>query len=413
MGPAAVDRGQRRHSLHPRRPGPQTQEVSQVGSEDVRLNRPGKQPVLSFCWFCSRWSGAGDLLKLARQFDFMFHQEDEDVLPPAAAAEEAALPLDDDLDLLFAGATQQVGGALSPAPSGADSSALRSPAAADVEGTLAGHALQDDWGDDDLLNDSLLLEVTQNPHRFSSPEFCSTQKGPGCQSPAGIRLVSSPASSDGSVQMSSDARQNQVLSGRAVGSEWTRPVTLERQEPGSSSAEPDQNLSPGSWRPAGDDLLPLLPDPVWDDPADDQLLCELCEDLENQLQKQRPTSTQQRAALQPANRNLPPPSSTSTARGWVRTGSQPAPKTSPHHGQFTFKKPVKPVSFKGKGGGVGAGLGWGAPPSASAAAPCSAAEIEQKKQRAIQRRRRRLQLAQGLGPPPEGPDPHLRARIPT
>lgn len=343
----------------------------------------------------------------------MFHQEDEeedeDVLPPAAAAEEAALPLDDDLDLLFAGATQQVGGALSPAPSGADSSSLRSPAAADVEGTLAGHAPQDDWGDDDLLDDSLLLEVTQNPHRFS-PEFCSTQKGPGRQSPAGIRRVSSPASSAGSVQMSSDARQNRVLSGRAVGSEWTRPVRLERQEPGSSSAEPDQNLSAGSWRPAGDDLLPLLPDPVWDDPADDQLLCELCEDLENQLQKQRPTSTQQRAALQPANRNLHPPSSTSPARGWVRTGSQPAPKTSPHHGQFTFKKPVKPVSFKGKGGGVGggvgAGLGWGALPSAPAAAPCSAAEIEQKKQRAIQRRRRRLQLAQG-------PDPNLKARIPT
>lgn len=345
----------------------------------------------------------------------MFHEEEEEedeqrsediVHPdpdPAAAAEEADPPMDDDLDFLFDGATQQVSGALSPAPSGANSSSLRSSSAAVVKGTLANEGFEDDWEDDDLLSDSLFLEMTQNPQKFTSPEFCSTQKPPGCeeptsrgghQSPAGTRLDSSPAFSAGRVH-------KQVLSGRAFGSEWAGPVTWDQQEPagGSSSAESDQNFSPRIWRPGGDD-------PVWDDPADDQLLCELCEDLENQLQKERLTSSQQRAALQPANRNLLPPTTTSLARGGVskvpaavvgQTGLPSAPKRSSHYGQFSFKRPANPVTFKA--GGVGSGLTFGGPSAVSAAALCSATEIEQKKQQALQRRRRRLQLAQGLGPP--------------
>lgn len=341
----------------------------------------------------------------------MFHEEEEedeqrsellseDILhpdpAPAAAAEEADLPMDDDLDFLFDEATQQVSGALSQALSGANSSSH-------IKGTLANDGFEDDWDDDDLLSNSLLLEMTQNPHKFTSPKFCSTQKLPECEDPtsrgghqssAGVTLDSSPAFSAGRVQ-------KQVLSGCAVGPQWTRAVTWDQQEPagGSSSAESNLNCLPRSWRPEGDD-------PVWDDPADDQLLCELCEDLENQLQKERLTSTQQRAALQPANRNLLPPSATSLARGCVskvpaavagQTGFPPDPKRSSHYGQFTFKKPVNPVTFKAEG--VGAGLTFGGPSAVSAAAPCSAAEIEQKKQQAILRRRRRLQLAQGPGPP--------------
>lgn len=338
--------------------------------------------MLTLCWFCSRSNGVHDLLKLAKQFDFMFHQDEEDeqrsellsqdVFQPDAdpAAAEAEPPMDDDLDFLFDGATQPVSGPLT---------APDSSSAAHVQGTLTSDGFEDDWEDDDLLNDSLLLEMTKNPRKFTSPKFCSTQKAPGCgggpQSPAGPSLDASPA---GRVP-------KRPLSARAGGAEWTGPVRRQQQEAagGSSSAAADQNLSPRSRRPAGDD-------PVWDDPADDQLLCELCEDLEKQLQRERERlpPPQQRAALQPANRNLPPPTgclSKVPAAGTAQTGFQPAPKRSSHYGQYTFKKPVHPMTFKGGGA-----------PVAPTPPPCSAAEIEQKKQQALQRRRRRLQLAQGL-----------------
>lgn len=336
----------------------------------------------------------------------MFHQEEEeeqrsellsmDVFQPdAGPAEQPGRPRDDDLDSLFDGATQQVSGALSPAPSGADSSSPRSSSsAADVKGTLASDRFEDDWDDDDLLNDSLLLDMTQNLHKFTSPKFCSTQKPAGHQPSTGSRLGSSPASSD--------TRQKRVPSGRAVGSEWTRRVTSDQREPagGSSSAGSHQNSSPRGWKTAGDD--PVWDDPVWDDPADEQLLCELCEDLEKRLQKERPPPSQPRAALQPASRNLLPPSRTPVATACVskvpgQTGFQPAPKRSSQYAQFTFKKPVNPVTLRTGGGG--AGLTSGGPSVVPAAASCSAAEIEQKKQQAIQRRRRRLELAQGPGPP--------------
>lgn len=329
--------------------------------------------------FCSRSNSVNDLLKLAKQFDFMFHQDVEeeeqhpellsqDIFQPDADPAEADLPMDDDLDFLFDGATQQVSGALSPAPSGASSSSLRSYSAADVKETLASDGFEDDWEDNDLLNE--LLEMTQ---KITSPKFCSTQKPAGCegghQFSAGIRLDSSPAVTIGRVQMSLGTRQNRVLSGPAVGSERTWPATQgAQQEPagGSSSAVPHQNVSPRNWKPAGTD-------PVWDDPVDDQLLCELCEDLEKQLQEERLNSTQQRT-----NRNLLPP------RG---CSSEVPVAVSDWTGfQFNFKKPVDPVTFRD--GTVGAGT-----------VPCSAAEIEQKKQWAIQRRRRRLQLAQGRGAP--------------
>ncbi|KAJ0032924.1 hypothetical protein NQD34_000031 [Periophthalmus magnuspinnatus] len=37
----------------------------------------------------------------------------------------------------------------------------------------------DDWGDDDLMEDSLLMEMTQNPFGFSSPKSTSTQRNYG------------------------------------------------------------------------------------------------------------------------------------------------------------------------------------------------------------------------------------------
>lgn len=363
----------------PRCPGPGS---LPGGSTTLLGGRPGPagSVPLRFSCFCSRSDGVHDLLRLAKEFDFLFQEEQEeeqDIFDPHAdPAEGAEPPVDEDLDFLFDGATQQVGGALSPPPPGPDSSfcSSSSSSAAGVQGTLA----RDDWGDDPL-SDSLLLEATQNPDKISSPRFCSTQKPAGGAEP-GWRCRTqpcrwTPADSGPTfpVQKSPDTRQNRVLSARAVGPVWTRP------------AGSDQNLPPRSRKPAGDPVWEdqVWDDPVWDDPADDQLLCDLCEDLEKQLQEERRSSSPQRAALQPANRNLFTPTSPAAVTG--QTGFQSGPRRSSQHSQFPFKEPAQPIR---EGGG----------PSAPAAPPCSAAQIEEKKQLALQRRRRRLQLAQGLGP---------------
>ncbi|XP_036413166.1 ewing's tumor-associated antigen 1 [Colossoma macropomum] len=215
-----------------------------------------------------------DLLKLAKQFDFnmirqdeshfqtrqqsseeamdedqeLFYDENHPPAPPQNDSEaERALQeleeaetsgggdpmddvalgqeMDDDLDLLFDGSTQQISGCLSQgwsgrsqdrpeitqgtaAPSGNCTSATNVPAvtaalcssssrqslAAGVGGAsepgiasvsaklgnsrqvCSANDFEDDWSNDDLLDDSLVFDMTQNPQLFSAPQHSSTQK---------------------------------------------------------------------------------------------------------------------------------------------------------------------------------------------------------------------------------------------
>ncbi|KAG7315998.1 hypothetical protein KOW79_020864 [Hemibagrus wyckioides] len=200
-----------------------------------------------------------DLLKLAKQFDFnMFQQEEAHLHPdPQSSAEamregedlffdeddplaspqrrsEAERPplgledtktnqdedppddqgliqdMDDDLDLLFDGSTQQISGGLSQGFSarsqdavtftpqvgakidsvksvtrvgGASQSSTVSVRVAAptlrlgaIKQVGAADEFDDDWNNDDLLDDSLVMEMTQNPELFSAPQCSSTQK---------------------------------------------------------------------------------------------------------------------------------------------------------------------------------------------------------------------------------------------
>ncbi|MCJ8748115.1 hypothetical protein PDJAM_G00161280 [Pangasius djambal] len=211
----------------------------------------------------ARQNPVDDLLKLAKQFDFnMLQQEEAHLQPnPQGSAEatnedhdlffndnnlpaspqtrsEAERPplgledtrmngddplddlgpiqeLDDDLDLLFEGSTQEVSGGLSQGfsarsqdlakfapqcgvnlaararansvhPCGvsrvggaSESSTVHVCVAAPTLSTIKQLGVADDFDDDwnnDLLDDSLVMEMTQNPELFSAPQCSSTQK---------------------------------------------------------------------------------------------------------------------------------------------------------------------------------------------------------------------------------------------
>lgn len=203
-------------------------------------------------FFLHRQNPVDDLLKLAKQFDFNMIQqeeahlrlnprslsEDQDLFfnenePPASpqTRSEAERPLlglevtetsgddplhdagpvqemEDDLDLLFEGSTQQLSGSLSPgfsarsqsvakfAPQCGVSLAARISAdsanacgvarvggafkASTTLGTIGrvgvADDFDDDWNDDGLLDDLHVMEMTQNPELYSVPRHSSTQK---------------------------------------------------------------------------------------------------------------------------------------------------------------------------------------------------------------------------------------------
>ncbi|KAI3353584.1 hypothetical protein L3Q82_020112 [Scortum barcoo] len=519
--------------------------------------------------FFHRPNGVDDLLKLAKQFDFnMFRQDEEEAedqhqqsledpseeildlenddqddfspsLPgncqPAVKAAAAAgadvhldQHMDDDLDFLFDGPTQHVSGNLSqvssaqpsqvkPASglsykevSGKPLSSSHGPtsgvSSTNTKETLAINDFEDDWENDDLLNDSLVLEMTQNPQTFAAPMHSSTQKAPSelnhqwqskCNpvnvaASGGVGLAQSAVSKVGKnnerqrttfklesnpdfsvkrIQTDTWTKsktadkhtQNRFSSGKRVlveaGSQhiWKTDTTQFHQRTSVASVKyntaaftasnsatqtaqsfpqkPAETSSHGD-APAANDLLDedlssfFSSDPVWDDPADDDLLCEMCEDVENQIQssesvptKQPPPVLNQRAALQPANRtwdnNRQPPPTKQTAGGAAdrsltggfcaqvntvtdsfrykqvkntsgstnsaacQQGSSEAPQGNARKDQFTFKKPNDPVSTV----------------TNKVLGKCSAAEIELKKQQAMERRRQRLQAAQNLRAP--------------
>ncbi|XP_063739139.1 ewing's tumor-associated antigen 1 isoform X2 [Eleginops maclovinus] len=533
-----------------------------------------------------RLNAVDDLLKLAKQFDFnMCHQDEEeeevedlhqqslellsdDILDQidfspslpenrrpaveAVAGTEVQLSLDqhmeDDLDLLFDGPTQRLSGNLSQVFSAQPSQVK--PAAKRVSGKTSALShtptpvvsttnikddFDDDWDNDDLLNDSLVLEMTQNPHKFISPKHSSTQKQPSqitfpresqtnvqsavskvekptVRQRASFKLEPNPnfpvkliqtdtwANSKMDYSLKKDPTQNTFSSGNSVlkkaGSQptWQTSNTV-KSEPlkpqlnqktsvsSSSSAasnmqtsntvKSDPQRQPFNQRTCVSkyntptatasntsktaQMFPIKPavastpafsehqeedlsnffesDPVWDDLADDDLLCEMCEDVENQIQnvpqastKQPPPSSpasNQRAPLQPYNRNQQPanqqsfipkkptPTNVSSASGRAAGSSLAAGFISDVgaqvtnsfrstqvqnstngsgcvqsavqgcKGQFSFKKPNNPVPTV----------------NSSDVGKCSAAEIALKKQQAMEKRRQRLQATQNLRTP--------------
>ncbi|XP_058495909.1 ewing's tumor-associated antigen 1 isoform X2 [Solea solea] len=381
---------------------------------DIHVPKPKKKSP--------RATGVDDLLKLAKQFDFtMFHQDEDEVedmhqqrlellsedildfedpkdVSVDAAAETDARRLhldqhmDDDFDVLFDEPTQRVSGNLSPPASAQVSQVKAALAVAPSAGGFTKGSTDefvDDWESDELLNDSLVLDMTQNPQKFSAPKFCSTQRlssdAPArggtvltqlaiskvektnmCQR-ATFRLESSPHLSERRTHCSS-----KIAGGDTECSRFLYDAGSQRHQQ-TSNAEKSKvsKTSVSDTQDTGDLDVFFSSEPLWDDPADDELLCEVCDDMENQIQNNKCAEQTQRTAVQSANQQPLPhkdtptrllaapgrPASNVSAGERVNTVTEslrrgggatsaaaaaappPAPLRNTSKEQFTFKKP--------------------------------------------------------------------------
>lgn len=149
----------------------------------------------------------------------------------------------------------------------------------------------DDWDDDDdLLDDSLLAEVTQNPENVCAPKHSSTQKT-SCQAVAPLPATPwSVAQSDGrgplgKFEMGSAGKDSTATCGPSAAVSTT---TNQRSSPGPAHM---QLRSVPDFSDDGDLDAFFSCEPPWDDPADDDdddEMLRLCEDLESRVGHETP-----------------------------------------------------------------------------------------------------------------------------
>lgn len=329
--------------------------------------------------FVRRPSGVDDLLKLAQQFDLnMWRQDEREEEEDGGGGERSPellqqelfhlddvgphvppdLNLEDNLDFLFDGPTQHPSTDLSQA-----SSHPRPPPSSrcSASDAVVIDAFEDDWDVDDLLDDSLVLEVTQNPQNFATPKYSSTQKPSiPARLPVGVgqsaaekprHRTSFNLKSNPDFCVRTEARTNESDALHSRFSSTPTSVTANMAAP-----EVAQNHeAPAAADLLDDELLAIFSSDPWDDPADDHLLCELCDNLENQVRNPETVSTNQTVGNQrAANRKHLLATDTSLAGRFVscaaageQTGGtvESAPQRNAHKTQFTFKKPSNPVSM--------------------------------------------------------------------
>lgn len=179
-----------------------------IGDSAIPCTPEVQQPKVKA--MSTKQSTVDDLMRLAKQFDFNMRQDEAQephtnglgsksnvancgfaiksfpVAPESSNGKPADergqyQDMDDDLDFLFDGPTQQLSGRLSQM-SGCRTQEKKTlgsengPLSANIKQVNNANQFEDDWNNDSFLEDSLVLEMTQNPDLFADPRNCSTQK---------------------------------------------------------------------------------------------------------------------------------------------------------------------------------------------------------------------------------------------
>ncbi|XP_007247412.2 ewing's tumor-associated antigen 1 isoform X1 [Astyanax mexicanus] len=300
-----------------------------------------------------------DLMKLAKQFDINMTRQDEErhrerlqegktantsaghvalesVQPSTGAGNSVPvkserLSHEEELHALFDGPTQYVSGRLSP-PSvscspestteGASLSAKRPGSTADSKNIGEGAAqlpkpdFDDDWENDDLLNDSFVLAMTQNPELLSlAPKSSSPQT---VSNPSTLGLRPNAHVNTGTVQqlLKSNPISPFLLKTEAQNSfcKWQQGGTavhsggIKTEDEGSWGVGAKQSGS--STAASGKDCK--TPDSVWGDgDDDDDLLYQACDDVER-ISSSQEERQQNRSAVITSNKASSAPSSKAT-----------------------------------------------------------------------------------------------------
>lgn len=161
--------------------------------------------------------------------------------PPTEDRKSSDQGMADDFDALFDGPTQRISGRLSQLSSGPSQEGRPPSVAAPSDDALFGNGIvsgpgnppsvssasakkpeggsrtpassrfvDDDWDDDDLLNDSIVLEMTQNPDLFATPKHCSTQIG---RSPKQNASIQRPGAGNGAPLQNPKGNGGQAFDG--------------------------------------------------------------------------------------------------------------------------------------------------------------------------------------------------------
>ncbi|KAA0717566.1 Ewing's tumor-associated antigen 1 [Triplophysa tibetana] len=431
----------------------------------------------------ARQSNVEDLMKLAKQFDINMTRQDKErqqndteelnklnkakrdvtdrnelpfvpVMTGVTAGLSQCRQEEEELHALFDGPTQHLSGRLSP-PSvnctpeirpdlsepGSCSAAVRNGSLDAPKATVMDS--DDDWENDDLLNDSFVMEITQNPGPSNVdqiPECSSTNivaktnpsvlNGRGvCQQ---IQKSNNKSSTlcrtlpEGQMSVQSTTRVKQPTSSQNQTTKKLLKLSLEGKHPAQSSHGNKQternraskdcrsSVQPSSSKFQGlskEDLKSLFDsDGLWND-GDDDLLCQACDDVERISASQE----QQRRSMGLTKPTHSASKATPSTRAFVRSNSVPCSSGSsgcsmtgsvratsqtilpqgtimgnaPNSRNFTFKRHLSDsVTLTNK-----------VFVSSNGSVKCSAAEIERKKQEAIARRRSRMPADQKQGAP--------------
>uniref|UniRef100_A0A8C7K4S0 ETAA1 activator of ATR kinase a n=1 Tax=Oncorhynchus kisutch TaxID=8019 RepID=A0A8C7K4S0_ONCKI len=235
--------------------------------------------------------------------------------------------MEDDMDFLFDGPTQHISGNLSQNSLPRSLEVKTAPTVSSkvipgkypdsihghtstvssshpVKRSSANNNFDDDWENDDLLDDSLVFEITQNPDFFATPNHCSTQRG---SNETKHENINPSAISKNALQGSRDIKpamskgQNETVKNRKSFTLEANPNVQAKSIP--SEALPKAGNVPDTVKPTPhrnvlqnqpslnnnmkgteDDLDSLFAsDSIWDD-KDDDLLCQACDNLESQVQ---------------------------------------------------------------------------------------------------------------------------------